>query len=67
MKKSTLVSALQDRALTWYIKYNIDNPTSTLADIQPALNIEFTRPKFQAQTIVGFKEIMVNPGETPWD
>lgn len=33
MKKATLVSALQDCALTWYIKYNNENPTSALAYI----------------------------------
>jgi len=33
MKKETLVSALQDRALTWYIKYSNDNPTARVVDI----------------------------------
>lgn len=67
MKKATLVSALKDRALTWYIKYFTDNLPSTLADIQTALNKEFSIPKHEAQSIVGFKEIMMKPGETPWD
>ena len=67
MKKATLVSALQDRALTWYIKYSTDNPTSTLVDIQATLNREFTKPMSQVQLIVGFKEIMMKLGETPWD
>ena len=65
MKKATLVSAFQDHALTWYIKYSTDNPTSTLADIQTALNRKFSGPKSQAQSIVGFKEIMMKLGETP--
>ena len=44
MKKSTLFISLQDRTLTWYIKYYIDNLTSLLADIQTVLNKEFSRP-----------------------
>jgi len=34
-------------------------------DIQIALNKEFSRPKYEAQLIVRFKEIMMKPGETP--
>ena len=60
-----MVSGLQDRAITWYIKYNIDNTMSALADIQTALNRKFSRPKYQVQSIVGFKEIMMKPGEMP--
>jgi len=67
MKKEMLVTASQDHALTWYIKYFTDNPSAVLVDIQTALNKEFNRPKFEAQSIVGFKEIMMKPGETPWD
>ena len=67
MKKETLVSALQDRALTWYIKYSNDNPNAGVADIQHVLNKEFSRPKFEAQSIVGFKEIAMQLGETPWE
>ena len=33
MKKATLVSALNDRALTWYIKYSNDNPNAGVEDI----------------------------------
>ena len=65
MKKEMLVSALQDYALTLYIKCNIDNPTSALADIQTTLNREFSRPKSQAQSILVFKEIMMRPREMP--
>jgi len=65
MKKMTLVSALQDRTLTWYIKYSNDNPNTGLADIQSALNKEFSRPKSEEQSIVGFKKIAMKPGETP--
>ena len=35
-----------------------------VADIQTTLNREFSRPKSEAQSIVGFKEIMMLPGET---
>jgi len=38
-----------------------------LADIQTMLKKEFSRPKSEAKSIVGFKEIMMKPGETPWD
>lgn len=65
IKKETLVSALQDRALTWYIKYSSDNPNARITNIQRALNREFSMPKSEAQSIVGFKEITVLPGEMP--
>ena len=41
IKKATLVSALQDRALTWYMKYSSDHPNEGLVKIQEALNKEF--------------------------
>ena len=64
-KKATLVSPLQDRVLTWYIKHSNDNPNAGIADIQIALNREFRRLKSEAQSIIGFKEIKMLPGETP--
>ena len=67
MKTETLVSALQYHALTWYIKYCTDNMIFVLVDIQIALNKEFSRTKSEVQSIVGFKEIMLKPSETPWD
>jgi len=67
MKKVTLVSALQDYALTWYITYYMDNLMSTLADIQTVLNKEFIRPKSEAQLVVGFKEITMKCSKMPWD
>lgn len=67
MKKATLVSVLQDRALTWYIKYTNDNPNARVADIQTTLNREFSRPKSKVESIVGLKEIMMQPDETPWE
>lgn len=67
MKKVTLVSALQDHALTWYTKYPDDNQVATLVEIHITLNKEFSRPKSEAQSIVGFKEIAMKPGDTPWE
>lgn len=67
IKKATLVSVLQDRALTWYIKHSNDHPNAGIAEIQNALNREFSQPKSKTQSIIGFKEIAMVPGETPWD
>jgi len=36
-------------------------------NIQIALNREFSRPKSKAQSIIGFKEITMLLGETPWE
>jgi len=33
IKKDTLVSALQDRALTWYMEYSSDHPNEGIAVI----------------------------------
>ena len=67
INKATVVSALQDRALTWYIQYHNDNPNAGVADIQTTLNKDFSRPKSEAQSIVGFKEIAMKLGGTPWE
>jgi len=45
MKNAMLVSALQDRTLTWYIKHSNDHPNKGITKIQTALNREFSRPK----------------------
>ena len=45
IKKATLVSAFQDHALTWYMKYSSDHPTESISAIQEALNKEFRLPK----------------------
>lgn len=66
IKKATLVSAMHDCILTWYIKHSNDNSNARIANIQIALNREFSRPKLGAQSIIGFKEITMLPGETPW-
>ena len=67
IKKVTLVSELQDFTLTWYIKHSSNHPNAGIAEIQDALNKEFSRPKSKTQLIIGFKEIAMMPGETPWD
>ena len=67
IKKETLFSALQDRILTWYIKNSNDNPNVGITNIQTALKREFSRLKSEAQSIIGFKEITMLPGETPWE
>jgi len=65
IKKVTLVSVLQDHVVTWYIKHSNDNPNTGIAEIQAALNREFSRPKSETQSIIWFKEITMLPGETP--
>ena len=67
IKKATLVSALQDRALTWYIKHSIDHTNVGIVEIEDALNKGFSRPKSETQSIIRFKEISMVPGESPWD
>jgi len=67
LKKETLVGALQDRTLTWYIKYSNDNPNVGVVNIQTMLNKEFSRPKYEAQLIMGFERIVMKLGETPWE
>jgi len=53
------------KALTWYIKYFIDNPNVSLADTQLALNKEFSKPKLEVQLVIVFKEIWQKVNETP--
>jgi len=60
IKKEILVSTLHDCSLTWYIKYSNDNPNAGIMDIQIALNREFSRPKLEAQSIIGFKGITIH-------
>lgn len=58
---------MQDRVLTWYIKYYKDKPGATLVETQKALNNEFKKPKSQAQSIIEFKEIKKVVNESSWD
>jgi len=65
MKKSHLVTSLQDHELTWYIKYCTNNPVASLVDTQTTLNKEFGKPKSKTKSVVWFKEITMRVGETP--
>lgn len=38
MKKEQLVTVLQDRALTWYIKYSTTNPKAMLVETKTTMN-----------------------------
>jgi len=67
IKKAWLVTALQDHSLTWYIKYCSNNPLGTLTETKTTLNKEFTKPKSDLHSIVGFKEITMRVDETPWE
>jgi len=67
IKKATLVSVLQDHALTWYIKYLSDHPNTRIVEIWEALKKEFSQPRSKMELIIGFKEIVMFPGETTWD
>lgn len=50
-----------------YIKYSNDNPNAGVVDIQITLTKEFSRPKYKAHSIAGFKEITMKPSETHWE
>lgn len=67
IKKETLVSSLQDHALTWYIKHSNDHLNTVIVDIQATLNMEFSTSKSETQSIIKFKEIAMLPSESPWD
>lgn len=55
MKKAQLVTTLQDRALSWCLKYFSTHPTVMLKDMKDALNNEFKNPKSQAQSVIKVK------------
>jgi len=57
INKATLVSALQDHALTCSINHSNDNINVGIMDIQDMLNREFSKQKLKTQWIIGFKEI----------
>lgn len=57
MKKAQLVTMLQERAWSWYIKFCSGKPNATMLERQQALNSEFKKPKSQAQSTTKFKEI----------
>jgi len=62
-----LATALQHCVLTWYINYCFDNPLVSLAKTKSALSKEFSKPKSDSQSIVGFKEIMMRVDKMPWE
>ena len=49
------------------MKYSNDKLNAGVVDIQATLNRDFSRPKSEAQSVVGFKEIVMQPGEMPWE
>lgn len=57
IKKAQLVMVLQDRTLTWYIKFYQERLGTMMAKTQQALNNEFKNPKSQVQSVTEFKEI----------
>jgi len=65
INKATLVSTLQECALTLYIKNYNDHPNVGIIEILVALNKEFSRPKLETQSIIRFREIAMLLGETP--
>ena len=65
IKKMTLVSVVQDRTLTRYIKHSSDNLNAGIMVIQAAVTREFSRPKSEVQSIIGFKDITMLPSKTP--
>lgn len=67
ISKVHLVTSLQDRVLTWYIKYCADHPLAMLADTKDALNKEFINHKSNLHSIIGFKEITMRSNKTPWE
>lgn len=67
IKKATLVSVLQDHALTWYIKHSNYHTNVGIVKIQSALKREFSSLKSKMQSIIEFKEIAMLPGKTHWD
>lgn len=67
IKKVQLVTTLQDRVLTWYIKFYQDKPSTMLVETQQAFSSEFKKPKSQAQCVTEFKEIHQKVNESSQD
>lgn len=67
MKKAQLVTALQDKALSWYIKFYTYKPTENILETEQVLNSEFKKPKSQAQSVAEFKEIQQRVNGFAWD
>lgn len=67
IKKDTLVNALHDHTLTWYITYSSNHSNKGIAAVQDVLKKEFGRSKSEAQSVIRFNEIVMMPSETLWD
>ena len=67
INKVKLVAMLQDRELTWYIKYITTNLNSTLVETKTTLNVEFRKPKSQAQCVTKIKDMKKTTKESMWD
>lgn len=65
-KKAQLVIVLQDKALSWYIKYGTMNLVSSLVATKNTLNVEFKKPKSQSQCITKIKEIKQAIKQMAW-
>ena len=66
LKKEKLVTTLQDKALSWYIKYSINHQFASLKNTKDALHNEFWNVKSQAQFVNEIKEIK-KVNEFAWD
>ena len=62
-----LVTSLQDRALSRYIKYCSTHPAVALKDMKDVLNNEFKKPKSQVKSLIEVKEIQKKVNEFAWD
>ena len=64
LKKEQLVTTLQDRALTWYIRYSTTHIFASLSNTKDTMNVEFRKPKSQAQCVTKIKEIKKRANES---
>lgn len=53
--------------MTWYIDFCSDNPLASLANTKAILNKDFSKPKYNSQSVVVFKEIIMRVNETLWE
>ena len=66
IKLVQLVTALRERALTWYMKYTSAIPR-TLVQVRTAMIKEFKKPMSESQCIKELKDIKQLPTESVWD
>lgn len=67
MKKEQMVTMLKDISVTCYIRYNTNHPTTSLANMKDALNVEFTKPKLKAQCVIDNNETKKRVNKSTWD